>query len=277
MMVYINRARHFLTLFCLTSALCTAAIANDNKPKYTFGVFPHLPIIDLERIYAPMAADLAKELNIDLYFQSKATFEDFKMELESETYDFIEVQPFDYVDIAARHHYVPLARRNQPLAGVFVVPPHSKIKKPKDLIGKRIALPPKSSAVSRLASDYLLANGIKKNQLRMSYHRSHVNCLQQILIKKADVCVTAEPTLRFFNHKMKTDLHFVLKTKSIPHVLFAAHTRVPEKLRKQAIQVITTWDDIEEKRKLLTNAKFPPFVPALDSEYDAVRKIINEK
>ena len=248
-----------------------------NDTKYTFGVFPHLPIIDLERIYAPMAADIGKELHIQLSFQAKATFEDFKMELESETYDFIEVQPFDYVNIAVSHHYVPLARRNEPLAGVFVVPENSEIKIPKDLIGKRIALPPLNSAVSRLATDYLHANGIQTSDVKMSYHRSHVNCLQQILIKKADVCVTAEPTLKFFNHKMKTDLQFVLKTKSIPHVLFAAHKRVPEKLRQQAIEVITTWDDIEEKKKLLTNAKFPPFVPALDSEYDVVREILRKK
>ena len=144
-----SRIRIILTLVCLTWALTTSA-ATDDKAKYTFGVFPHLPIIDLERIYAPMAADLAKELHIELYFQSKATFEDFKLEIVSETYDFIEVQPFDYVNIAAPHHYVPLARRNEPLAGVFVVPKNSKIKTPKDLVGKHIALPPLNSAVSRL-------------------------------------------------------------------------------------------------------------------------------
>ena len=76
---------------------------------------------------------------------------------------------------------------------------------------------------------------------------------------------------------MKTDLHYVLKTRSIPHVLFAVHKRVPKNLRQQAIQVITTWDDIEEKKKLLTNAKFPAFVPALDSEYDVVREISHGK
>jgi len=277
MIPFKNQALTILTLICLALALTASAGEDTSEPKYTFGVFPHLPIIDLERIYAPMAADLAKELHVRITFQSRATFEDFKMELESETYDFIEVQPFDYVDIAAPHNYIPLAKRDEPLSGVFVVPNDSSIKEPKDLIGKRIALPPLSAAVSRLAEDYLHTHGIDLSQVKMTYHRSHVNCLQQILIKQADVCVTAEPTLRFFNHKMKTDLHFVLKTKSIPHVLFAAHKRVPEKLRQQAIQVITTWDDIEEKKKLITNAKFPPFVPATDSEYDVVRKIILKK
>ena len=271
-----KQSRIIFALLCLSWAFSTSAIADDH-PKYTLGVFPHLPIIDLERIYAPMAADLAKELNIDLYFEAKATFQTFKLELEAETYDFIEVQPFDYVNLAARHNYVPLARRDEPLAGVFVVPDNSDIKTPQDLIGKRIAAPPISSAVTRLAKDFLRKNGIQTSDVRMSYHRSHVTCLQQILIKKADVCVTAEPTLRFFNHKMKTDLHYVLKTRGIPHVLFAAHKRVPEKLRQQAIQVITTWDDIEEKKKLLTNAKFPAFVPALDSEYNVVREISHGK
>jgi phosphonate transport system substrate-binding protein len=274
---YKNRARIILTSICLALVFTTSSAADTDHSKYTLGVFPHLPIIDLERIYAPMAADIGKELNIELYFQATATFEDFKMELESETYDFIEVQPFDYVNIAAPHHYVPLARRDEPLAGVFVVLQNSDIKSPKDLVGKRIALPPKSSAVSRLAMDFLHLNGINANDVKLTYHRSHVSCLQQLLIKKADVCVTAEPTLRFFNHKMKNDLHYVLKTKSIPHVLFAAHKRVPEKLRQQAIQVITSWDDIEKKKKLLTNAKFPSFVPATDTDYNAVREISHSK
>jgi len=277
MIAAIKQSRIIFALLCLSWAFTTSAMADVDHSKYTLGVFPHLPIIDLERIYAPMAADLAKELNIDLYFKATATFQDFKLELEAETYDFIEVQPFDYVNIAAHHNYVPLARRDEPLAGVFVVPNNSDIKTPKDLIGKRIAVPPISSAVSRLATDFLHKNGIQLSDVRMTYHRSHVTCLQQILIKKADACVTAEPTLRFFNHKMKTDLHYVLKTRSIPHVLFAAHKRVPKKLRQQAIQVITTWDDIEEKNKLLTNAKFPAFVPALDSEYDVVREISHGK
>lgn len=255
----------------------TPALADMDHSRYIMGVFPHLPITDLERVYAPMAADLASELHKEVFFQSRATFEDFKMELDSETYDFVVVQPFDYAYIADKHNYVPLARRGEPLAGVFVVPQNNKIKTPKDLVGKRIALPPKSSAVARLAMDLLRTNGIQTSDVKMSFHRSHVNCMQQILIKKADVCVTSEPMLRFFNHKMKTNLFFSFKTKSIPHVLFAAHKRVPENLRQKAIQVITTWDDIEQKKKLLTNAKFPPFVPATDSEYDVVREISNSK
>jgi len=266
-----------ITLLGIFGVINTSAAEKINHPKYTLGVFPHLPIIDLERIYAPMAADLAKELNIELYFESKASYEEFKLELEAETYDFIEVQPFDYVNIAAKHNYVPLARRDEPLAGVFVVADDSKIKSAKDLIGKRIAFPPIGSAVARLASDFFEKNGIKPSAVIMTYHRSHVTCLQQILIKKADVCVAVEPTLRFFNHKMRKNLRFVLKTKAIPHVLFAVHKRVPKDLRDQAVNVITGWDDDEAKKNLLVNAKFPAFIPTLDTDYDIVREISREK
>jgi ABC-type phosphate/phosphonate transport system substrate-binding protein len=245
--------------------------------RYVMGVFPHLPITDLERIYSPMAADLASGLNKEVFFQSKATFEDFKMELDAETYDIVVVQPFDYIYIADNHNYVPLARRGEPLEGVFVTLQDSNIRTPKDLAGKRIALPPKGAAVSRLAIDLLLENNIATSNVKLSFHRSHINCMQQLLIKQADVCVTAEPMLRFFNHKRKTNLQFVFKTKSIPHVLFAAHKRVPEKYRQHAMNIITTWDDIEEKKQLLTNGKFPPFVPATDSEYDIVRHLLKDK
>ena len=241
------------------------------------GVFPHLPITDLERVYSPMAADLGKNLDKEVLFQSKSTFEDFRMELQSETYDIVVVQPFDYINIADNHNYVALAKRSKPLAGVFVVTKNSNIKSVKDVIGKRIALPPKGAAVSRLAIDYLKSNNIDINSVKLSYQRSHVNCMQQMLIKKADLCVTAEPMLRFFNHKMKTDLEFAFKTRGIPHVLFAAHKRMSKKQRETAMQIITTWDNVKEKKQLLTNGKFPPFVPATDSEYNVVRKLLKAK
>lgn len=273
MSAVIKSLRQIILFFCFVLVFVYPTISSANDHNYTLGVFPHLPILDLERIYSPMAADIGKALHIKLSFKATTTFQDFKQELEAETYDFVEVQPFDYVNIAAHHNYVPLARRETPLAGVFVVPNNSKIKTPQDLIGKRIAAPPISAAVTRLAKDYLHRNGIKMSDVKMSYHRSHVTCLEQILIKKADACVTAVATLRFFNHKMKTHLHYVLKTREIPHVLFAAHKRVPEKLREEAIKEITTWNKTNGKRKLLTNAKFPPFVRALDADYNVVRKI----
>lgn len=276
--MFINR---FISLRTFVSVLLTGmlatAFANTNNPRYLMGVFPHLPITDLERVYSPMAADLGHSLDKQVLFQSKSTFEDFKMELEAETYDIVVVQPFDYINIADNHNYVALAKRSKPLAGVFIVAKNSKISSIKDVIGKRIALPPKGAAVSRLALDFLVTNGIKTKDVKLSYHRSHVNCMQQLLIKKADLCVTAEPMLRFFNHKMKSDLRYVLKTKSIPHVLFAAHKRMPEKQRQMALKIITTWDNIEEKKQLLTNGKFPPFVPTNDAEYDVVRQLLKVK
>ncbi len=64
---------------------------------YVFGVFPHLAVARLEKIYAPIAADFGRVLERKVYLRTKPRFEKFMAELRKQTYDIAFVQPFDYV------------------------------------------------------------------------------------------------------------------------------------------------------------------------------------
>lgn len=244
-----------------------------NRP-YVLGVFPHLPPRELEKVFAPMAADLGEAIDHKILFRSSTTYEKFSEQLDQHKYDIAFIQPFDYVRVADKYGYMPLATRTQRLSAILVVKPDSTLSDIKSLKGKRIALPPETAAVSHLVKNHLKTNGLDPdNDVKINYYRSHVSCMQQVLIGEADVCGTAAPALRFFEKRMKVSLKTIMKTMDIPHTLFAISPRIPETDREKIKARIIDWANTEKGQKLLSRGSLKPFVDISDSEYDVVRKM----
>ena len=248
--------------------------AGQGDTSYVLGVFPHLPPRELEKVYAPISRELSDAVGRTVKFRSSSTYSNFMDKLGTEDFDIVFTQPFDYVTAADRHGYLPLATRGEPLATVVVVKSGSPLKTLEDLRGKKISLPPKVAAVSYLLRAHLVKNGIIPGEdVKLSYHRSHVSCLQQVIIGAADACGTAAPALRFFSHKMSVELDVISKTTEIPHTLFAVHPRVPEKDRELLQKKILSWSESEKGRKMLKAGRLKPFIKIEDKDYDIVREM----
>lgn len=252
--------------------------ASEAKPgaqkEYVMGVFPHLPPRDLENVFAPMAQDLGKHVGRHVALSSSTTFERFSENLDKQEFDIAFVQPFDYIRMADKFGYRPLATRVEKLAAIVVVKPDSPLTRLAELKGQRIALPPESSAVSLLFLGQLRANKIDPDKdVKLSRHRSHVSCMQQVIIGEADACVTAAPALRFFKEKMHADFKIIAQSREIPHTLFTVHPRVPKKDREALRARILGWDKTDEGKELLARGQLTPFVPISDTDYNIVRQL----
>jgi len=243
-----------------------------DKPPYVLGIFPHLTTARLEEVFAPIAADMANAVERRVVLQTRSTFSTFMEELEKETYDIALIQPFDYIRVRARYGMIPLARRGSPLSAVIMVNSDTDIYRLSDLKGKTLALPPEVAAVSHLAKAALVQAGLVPGRdVTLSFHRSHDACLQQLMIKRADACATADYPVRFFQDRMKISFRQLARTPEIPHVLFAVHPRVAPQDREAIKQAILSWPDREEGRKIMQNGKLQPFQAATDEEYEVVR------
>lgn len=275
-MLMANKLIFMLIIALSASAMAVSAdnamAAEDSKAAVSLGVFPHLPPRELEKVYAPIVARLAEALGRKVVFRSSSNYKKFMAKLDKETFDIVFVQPFDYVHIADKFGYIPLATRAESLATVVVVPVDSEITQLASLKGKKIALPPEVAAVSYLLKADLHDKGmVPGKDVELSYHRSHMSCMQQVVLGKADACGTAAAALRFFTHKMNTKLKIVAKTTEIPHTLFAIHPRVSNEDREKVLQAILTLADTEEGQVLLKRGRLKPFVPIKDKDYDVVR------
>lgn len=244
------------------------------EPVYLLGVFPHLPPRELEKVFSPMAADLGEAMGRRVVLRSNTTYERFAQNLDREVFDIAFVQPFDYVRAADRFGYLPVATRGQRLSAILVTTEGGSISSLDSLRGKTIALPPRVAAVSHLVKAHLAEHGLEIGKdVFLSFHRSHVSCMQQVLISRVAACGTAAPALRFFEHKMGVQLETVSETRKIPHTLFIVHPRVPPLERKLLKQRILGWGQSPRGRALLARGRLKPFVPITDAAYDVVRSM----
>lgn len=270
------------TLLCLPHG--GFAAENQQPPKeYVFGSFPFLATPTLEAMFAPIAAELAAALGRPVHFQSTSSFEKFSSNLEHHVYDIAHIQPFDYVRIAVKAGYIPLATRAEKLQGVFVVKADSPLKSPRDLRGKVIGFPPKTAAVSYLGKLALIRAGITLGtDARIQYFNTHQSCLQQLFIGSIDACACSPPAIRTFEAQSGRSVRAILSSPETPQALFVVHKRIPiaerEQIRKtvletQLLGVEPTLRKVMAKKDATTGRYF---VPVTDKDYNVVRRYLKE-
>lgn len=261
-----------VTAFGLTLFNVRYSHADD---AYTLGVFPYLPPARLDQSFGFFASTFSQALGRHVSFRSRSTFANFRKEVEAETYDIIFVQPFDYIEAADKYDYLPAARINEPLTAIIVAKKDSKLEKLRDLKHKVIAMPPMTSAVSRLSRAALLEIGYDfPTDVKMLHFRTHPAGLQAVLIGKAKACGTNAVPLRVFQSKTGIMFKVLAETDKIPHVLFAVHKRVPAHDRDLIRRSIIELKNTPEGRLLLRQSgMLKGFVAAIDGDYDIVRSM----
>ena len=286
------RAFQRLTLFAgrahggaLLVALCAATVlvghvqaasAGDQllQPEaYLLGVFPYVPVLAVDRIYGPVAAQFAEDLGRPVHLKTKPTFGKFAEELRKETYDIILVHPFFYVEARDEHHYVPLARLEEPLTAVVMVSDDDPLETLADLKGKTIGLPPALAAVTELVRASLLDAGLLPGvNVALEHYRSKPSCLQAVRVGRAAACGLPRFALSQIDPHNEWKLRLLFETEPVSNFLFAAHARVPESDRIDLGKSILAWPFTANGRKILAGGAWNRFVSARDQDYDEIRR-----
>lgn len=244
------------------------------QKSYVFGVFPHIPLAELLKVYTPIAENFEKGLNKPVELATRPSYEQFVDELNREAYDIAFIQPFDYPTAHDIHHYVPIARRISPLTAIFIVRKESPIQKLEDLRGKTLAEPAPSAAVTYLSRKALQNAGFDlKKDIKVVTGKNHISCIQMLLIGRADACTTVRPALeQYSDPKVFARFRIIYETPPVPHTLFIAHSRLSEAEIQKLQEIIISWPYNAEGKAILSKGPLVPFVKALDSEYDVIRQ-----
>jgi phosphonate transport system substrate-binding protein len=256
----------------------SAAQSAPTPTPYTFGVFPHLSSGQIEKLFAPFAAHLSQELGRRVYLRTKPSFAGFTAELAHQTYDLAFVQPFDYVAAHDKYGYVPVVRSIDSLSAILVVRPDSVLRSLQDLKGKKIGLPPRVAAVSFLTRKALLDAGMNINKdVSLQYFKAHDACLNQLLLRKVDVCGSAEHPIRYFQNKWHVTFRKLATTKTIPPALFMVHSRIPPQARQAIKRAILSWQDTKHGRTMLQSNGFQQFQSTDGAEYKIMQDYSGDK
>lgn len=271
-------ARLLLVVACLAwlsapAERAWAAGPNGQKaPGYRFGVFPYVPALTIDRIFGPIAASFAAELDRPVYLKTRSTFEKFAEELSKQAYDIIFVHPFFYVQAAERDGYLPLARLEGKLTAIVLVREDRPWRGWSDLAGKIMATPPELAAVSELARVALVDAGLIPGvDATLRPYRTKAFCVQAVKGGAADACVLPRFVLPQINALGDGKLRVIAETPAINHLVFATHPRVPDADRKKLLALILSWPDTEHGRAILATGSWPRFVTADDADYAQVR------
>lgn len=247
--------------------------AGDLGHGYRLGVMPYLPVPAIDRIFGPVAASFAADLERPVYLKTKSNAERFADELAEQTYDIIFVHPFFYVDAADKYHYRPLARLDLQLTGVVMVGPDRTWHEWRDLVGRTLALPPRLGSAAAMVRTALLDANLRPGvDVQLQYYRSRISCLQAVVIGAADACAITRFGLAQTESIADMRLHVMIETAPINHFVFAVHQRVPEADRAKLLECILGWSGSDAGRALLAAGAWPRFVAAEDRDYDQVRR-----
>jgi len=240
---------------------------------YRLGVFPYLPVLTIDRIFGPIAASFAQDLDRPVYLKTKSNLEKFAEELAQERYDIIFVHPFFYLDAADRHHYRALARIDQPLTGVVMVGEERNWHDWRDLVGRTLALPPQLGTASEMVKAALVDAGLRPGvDVLLQHYRTMIACLQAVVVGSADACAIPRFGLTQIGSIADMRLHVMMETGPINNFLFAVHERVPEAARAKLLGCVLAWSQTEAGRAVLTAGGWAGFVPAEDRDYNQVRR-----
>lgn len=270
----------FSLLLC-SGTVCSHA-AEQGRGEYVLGVFPFLPVANLEGIFAPIAAELAKPLNKPVRLRLTSTYDAFITALQDQTFDIVHMHPFDYIRYGRTAGYLPLVARSEDLFAQFSIKKNAPATSIKELKGKRIGTPPATGAVTYLALDALHKAGLRPGkEIAIKNFPNHLACLQQLQIGSVDACATSASTLKTFEAQFKLTFKRIGHSQSIPHTMFAVHKRIPaadrELIRSTLISSSLSTVDPQLRQLFIESSDAATgryFKPVTDRDYDPARKIL---
>lgn len=268
-----------LLIFLLsTSGINTVlAEAAGKAESYSFAVFPYLSATRLEAIYAPVSAELARVLGKNVHFRTSSSFKKFFTKLKQQDYDIALIQPFWYPPAVDQFGYQSLVRMEEPFTSLIMVLDDSPLKTVEDLKGKVIATPPAFVPVVHMANRALQESGLQPGvDVQLKAFKSVDSCFQQLLIQSASACVAPPFAPAVIEEQLNVRLRVILETPSIPNLSVVVGPRVTVQDREIIRQTLLSWTQTENGRQLLKAIKTRRFVPAVDGEYDVVRRFIKD-
>lgn len=246
-------------------------------PPLRLGILPFMAPERIEGLYGPLARMMEDATQRKVQLRTRATFVEYSKALLERQFDVALIQPFDYVKVADRGHYLPLAMINQSLSAVLAVPKESKIHDPSQLRGQTVATIPQTAAVTLLAMPMLRDAGLDPDRdVTLLYTRGHDACLLETLQGRAAACITARPAMNIYAARRGMAFRVLRESEGLPHVLYVVRADHAPEFRQRMLSLLMEWDRSGAGRKLMALAQIDGhLVPASDADYDPVRRLRN--
>lgn len=254
--------------------LLAAAPARARGRLCRLGVHPCLPALKLEAMMAGVAVELGQVLGCSVQIKSRPTFEEFRDELLSGSYDLVLVNPFLFVEAADLVGYLPLVRMADELRAELLTLQPWPVGDLRSLRGRSLALPPRLAAASFLTRAALLDAGLRSGRdVTLHHFPDQVSCLQAVSIGTVDACAA----LSFLRGSLLQIGHVPLRSAwtsgPVAGIVIAAHPRLPVGQRLLLREAMLGWNGSPKGKALLASLGWSGMATPVAADFEGVRTL----
>ncbi|MGV1100117.1 phosphate/phosphite/phosphonate ABC transporter substrate-binding protein [Thiovibrio sp. JS02] len=289
--LFLGGVRRCFAALMLTLLLAGAGYPAAKPEPVRIAITPCTDIMKSFKVYQPLAAYLERQIQQPVVLVIPQHFAEFERSVRAKSVEFTFQAPHTYVRLAHLYRRETLLKALTPEGktrhrGVIIVRRDSPIKRIEDLKGKHVIFGAENDMAKSLSAKRLLgAKGIDpEKDLRGYKHNGSCESIAlNVFLKETDagaVCDYSfadldEPEDIAESEIPPHQLRVLGETEEIPTWVFAALAKVDDGLVAKIITALTALTpENREYGEVLESAEVGGFIPAKDSDFDEVRKIV---
>ena len=261
-----------LRLTVLALALALPTLARAEGATLRFGVFPNLPPRQLILTHQPLADALAARIGRPVRILSARDFRTFVARTHAGDYDLVLTAP--HLAWLARREagYRPLAKYREPVRGLLVARAGSGIARPRDLRGRRVAVPdPLAISAMAVEADLARAGLSLRGETRLQEGGAHTNAALRVLNGSADAAVIGRQPYARLPAQARARLIVLHETPPLSSQMLLAHPRLAPAEQERLQAALSGFAASPAGRAYLKNGGFGGFAPVDGNELAAFR------
>jgi len=246
----------------------------DESNSFSLGVIPQQAAKKIHDTWTPFTTYIKQQTNYPFYIYGSPDIPTFENRLFTGKFDLAYVNPRLFLEAAKHVGYLPLAKEgDKQLKGIIVVAKDSPYKTIKDLMNARFVSPKNAFAASALTRLNLQSQGMLVSN---RFVKTHTQGYALVVKGAVDAAGGVSRTFESLAPEIKSKLRVLWESDGVnPHALII-HPRVNAKVKERILDAILDFKTQPEGRLFYEGLKMNPFIPAESSDWDDVRKLIDQ-
>jgi phosphonate transport system substrate-binding protein len=265
----------WLAFLCTLASAAPALAQQQAATPLRLAVHPYASTLALINTYRPLQQYLGNVLGRPVEFYTAPSFEGFVDTLLAGGYD-IAISPPHFAVMASEKYYVPLLHYQTQLEPVLVVRTDSKLNKPDDFRGKRIAMADRSAFIRLVTVKWLADHGLEAGRDYFIDERpNHGASISAAAMGETDAGLATFTALRQLPADVQQQVRAIGTGLRFAHLFTIAHRRLGETEIARIKQALLAFPDTAEGRQFMEKSAFKGYEEISAEELRSLRPYVD--
>jgi phosphonate transport system substrate-binding protein len=246
----------WLALLSVLASSFPAFAQQDAAAPLRLAVHPYASTLALINTYRPLQQYLSTVLGRPIEFYTAPSFEGFVDTLLAGGYDIV-ISPPHFAVMACEKYYVPLLHYQTQLEPVLVVRADSKLNKPEDFRGKRIAMADRSAFIRLVTVKWLTDHGLEAGRdYQIDERPNHGASIAAAAMGEVDAGLATFTALKQLPPDLQQQVRAIGTGQRFAHLFTIAHRRLGETDIARIKKALLAFPDTPEGRQFMEKTAF---------------------